>query len=304
MLNNVIEKAAIKKVVAVIILLGALVTFLFITLDKPNHNLNQPEDLYFFKIQDSFDMEENNTIADLIQQEDSIVNLHDFNKDLHDQLNYIEVIQQPIEYVGEYNLPLDFVNGYLRSNGELDLSNQKVSIHNKEANITPLNAIQMDFSAYEYFNLDVQYGRKLIYNDFKFSDQLPIILGNNYRTFYNIDDVLEFYHIGRKVEAKVVGFLPENCNINCFQKINLDNYILMPFYLEINPEQLIDYEYITERDTPSSAQAYVKFLYIQKNCGYVVSNDLNEFARISEKIEQLSSAYNLPYNAFNYYENV
>lgn len=256
---------------------------------------------FYLFLQDEFDENGNITLSDFFKQEDSLDRLYNFNKILHSRYDYIEVMYQPIEYIGEYSYNLDFVNGYLDSGKSVDLSNQKVKINNKYEYITPLNTVQLDYKAYEHFNLNINEGRNFQKSDFYISEEVPIILGKNYSELYKIGDNIEFYYLGVKIKAKVIGILSQDNNINYIKNISFDNYIIMPF-LEINNINFLnDYQFTNNYDN-GIENFFFKLLYTQKNNGIFISDNLDYYENLNHDIKNISNKLNLDYKVINYYD--
>lgn len=256
---------------------------------------------FYLFLQDEFDENGNSILSDFFKQEDSLDRLYNFNKILHSRYDYIEVMYQPIEYIGEYSYNLDFVNGYLDSGKSVDLSNQKVKINNKYEYITPLNTVQLDYKAYEHFNLNINEGRNFQKSDFYISQEVPIILGKNYSELYKIGDNIEFYYLGVKIKAKVIGILSQDNNINYIKNISFDNYIIMPF-LEINNINFLnDYQFTNNYDN-GIENFFFKLLYTQKNNGIFISDNLDYYENLNHDIKNISDKLNLDYKVINYYD--
>lgn len=255
---------------------------------------------FYFFLQDGFDEDGNLTFSDFFKQEDSLDRLYSFNKTLHSKYDYIEVVYQPIEYIGEYFYNLDFVNGYLDSEKSVDLSNQKVKINNKYEYITPLNTVQLDYEAYNYFNLKINEGRDFQKSDFYISQEIPIILGKNYSGLYKIGDSIEFYYLGVRIKAKVIGILPQDNNINKIKNISFDNYIIMPF-LEITNINFLNNSQFTNSYDNEIENFFFKLLYTQKNNGIFISDSLDDYENLKYDIKNISDKLNMDYSIVNYY---
>lgn len=264
------------------------------------------EKIKYFKVQDSFDTKETISVADLVTQKASGVKLKNFNEWLHTNFNYLEIYIQPVEYVGEYQLPLDFVNGYLESNKKVNLSNQRIEINHDSVYITPINAIQIDYNAYKDLNLQIEDGEGLNENHFKYSEVLPILLGSNYKEIYKKGENLEFYYLGKKVHACVLGFLEEGQNYNKLLLenngiIDFNNYIVMPIGTETIHD--MDFLYAHEdfiEDNINCSDFYLNILYTQKNNGVIkISNNVS-YQKINEMVETKAKELGLSYSVVSF----
>ncbi len=255
---------------------------------------------YEFPLQDEFDSDGNLTVADFMRQPDSYTKLKRFNEKLHSDFKYIEMISQPVEVIGKFDLPLDFVNGYMESGKTVDLSNQPMYINGESTYITPLNAVQVDYNAYNYYNFLIKEGRGFKETDFKYSEICPIILGSNYTKFYSVGDTLEFYYLGKKTEAAIIGFLKDDFLVSN-EETNLNNYIVMPITCEINIDQLHDSEYLYKDEYDDPDKFYLTFLYMQKNNGIFLCKHKEEYDSLKDRIKRISGEIGVAYSVKNFY---
>lgn len=270
--------------------------------DTSNRNelISTDKTTVYFYLQDSFDSEGNPTISDILTQTESLKTLQLINTALHNNFNYIEITEQPLELFGEYTLPLEFVNGYMSSNKKVNLSNQKIEINGILQTVTPLNALQLDQSAYIHYDLEVATGRNFNEEDFSFSNVIPVILGSKYIDYYNIDDTFELYYIGKKVTVKVIGFLPEKSQISQNKPLCLDHYILMPLFTSISSSDINPNDFLTQ-NTYDSSDFFIKMLYMQKNTGLIASDSLDSFDSINQELQNISKLYGFHYYLVNPY---
>lgn len=277
----------ISKISIVLLIIIFFVNYIIIIKD------NFYYEYFYVKLFDNYDKKGNISFNEILENEDSSEKFKKFNLELHEKFDYIEIITQPVEYIdpiNKYDLPLDFVNGYIESNKEEDLSNQQVNLNGIEYYITPVNAIQVDLNAYLKSGFKINNGREFNNDDFIYKDYIPVLLGNNYNKYFQLNDNLEFYYLSKKLNAVVIGFLAENA-YSLQNDIYLDNYIMMPF-LEFEIGDLNKLEYITVLDNKDFMTIY----YSTKNSGYILFNNITDNKKIKKEIINIANDLGLSYD--------
>ncbi|MBR6836362.1 MAG: hypothetical protein IKM72_10240 [Oscillospiraceae bacterium] len=102
--------------------------------------------------------------------------------------------------------------------------------------ISSVKAIFLDDNTFELFNINLLNGRKFEDEEYEISDEdnntLPVILGYDYNSIYNIGDYIEadtFTFNGQGIFL-VVGILAKDTiiNLESDNKLNLNRYMILP----------------------------------------------------------------------------
>ncbi len=158
------------------------------------------------------------------------------------EFNYQSFKAELLEYTGEYNGELKFVDGYIEKEKCFLPGYSKVyktqTFDNKKYNATYLKAYSIIENTAKLLDNQISEGRNFNSEDFKISSKdeyINILLGNNYRQLYNIGDILTFGDSNYKLKYKVIGFINKGTKIissNTLAKENeLDNFIIVPHYI-------------------------------------------------------------------------
>ena len=158
------------------------------------------------------------------------------------EFNYQSFKAELLEYAGEYNGELKFVDGYIEKEQCFLPGYSKVyntqTFDNKKYNATYLKAYSIIENTAKLMDNQISEGRNFNSEDFKISSKdeyINILLGNNYRQLYNISDILTFGDPNYKLKYKVIGFVNKGAKIissNTLAKENeLDNFIIVPHYI-------------------------------------------------------------------------
>lgn len=194
--------------------------------------LFQPYYQCFIRLEDISD-------KDNPQWKDSVITLYEiFLK----EFNYQSFKTELLEYTGEYNGELKFVDGYIEKEKCFLPGYSKVyktqTFDNKKYNATYLKAYSIIENTAKLLDNQISEGRNFNSEDFKINSKdeyINILLGNNYRQLYNIGDILIFGDPNYKLKYKVIGFVNKGAKIissNTLAKENeLDNFIIVPHYI-------------------------------------------------------------------------
>lgn len=194
--------------------------------------LFQPYYQCFIRLEDISD-------KDNPQWKDSVITLYEiFLK----EFNYQSFKAELLEYTGEYNGELKFVDGYIEKEECFLPGYSKVyktqTFDNKKYNATYLKAYSIIENTAKLLDNQISEGRNFNSEGFKINSKdeyINILLGNNYRQLYNIGDILIFGDPNYKLKYKVIGFVNKGAKIissNTLAKENeLDNFIIVPHYI-------------------------------------------------------------------------
>lgn len=104
-------------------------------------------------------------------------------------------------------------------------------------------AFQLNQQASEYFNLSAVKGRAFQQSDFEDNGGvLPVLLGYNYISIFEVGDRLKATYYQKDVELEVIGFLQENSPVyyNGDPEFYLEQYIVLPYTNYNAPETDFD----------------------------------------------------------------
>lgn len=155
-------------------------------------------------------------------------------------------------------------------------------------------SLQVNDEFFEHFSLKVTEGRKFFADDYVYKNCLAVMLGNEYKGVFDLNEKFNLYYLGEKLECEVVGFLEENSYFNNGYDLQLLDYsIILPSIEEIST---VDF---SEEDI----KTFELKLYLDKCSGYIVSEENSNFlqTQISKKCYELDI---LPYSLegmSNYY---
>lgn len=234
--------------------------------------VNDSEDTYRL-----VDMEE--SVSSFVKDYEKVVHLKDFYNELGNNslIEYYEEIEQPVE-VDEFKATEIFRYGY-----------------EEQFESDEIKQILLNFNSWHNNNLceKIIEGDDLKKSDFvqENYEEIPVILGYEYRDYYNIGDTMDvtlstdvFGHY------KVIGIMNKDTSIWVNDNlVYLDRYIIAPA-LTIQQEPC-DY----------SDLIYQGFLYMQKINGVVKLSDNYSFQEFMVDFERLRIKYNIfDINILNY----
>ena len=95
-----------------------------------------------------------------------------------------------------------------------------------------VNSIQLNEKPFEYNNMNIVKGRGFESSEFIFNNQveLPVIIGDELSSYYDIGDIIEIDYYYEKFEGEVVGILAPQTQIitHVDPQYPLDRYIILP----------------------------------------------------------------------------
>lgn len=262
-----------------------MILYILLNLVCVNILFSNVYDSYFelFPVNDSegtyrlVDMEE--SVSSFVKDYEKVVHLKDFYNELGNNslIEYYEEIEQPVE-VDEFKATEIFRYGY-----------------EEQFESDEIKQILLNYNSWHNNNLceKIIEGDDLKKSDFvqENYEEIPVILGYEYRDYYNIGDTMDvtlstdvFGHY------KVIGIMNKDTSIWVNDNlVYLDRYIIAPA-LTIQQEPC-DY----------SDLIYQGFLYMQKINGVVKLSDNYSFQEFMVDFERLRIKYNIfDINILNY----
>ncbi|MDE6434819.1 MAG: hypothetical protein K2L07_11405 [Lachnospiraceae bacterium] len=260
-----------------IIGLFVVICFLFLTIGnfKTAVQMSKNNEIKEFKrsikITDQYEEKNNISLYEFFSKPDTLLKLENaYSKILaHFGKNYYEISDQSVEYIGLCDFDEKFVSG-----GK-EAKNQNIQEINEI--ITPLNSVQLGPETIENIKLNelIQSGRIFSEEEYILDEKnmvIPLILGNDYKDYCEIDDTFFFFYLGEKFSGKIIAFLEEDSSINIGDEETkkLDNLIVMP---SLKPA--INYE---ETD-------FNKILALIKTEGFILYETVEEYQDILDEID-------------------
>jgi len=259
-------------------LLNKKIAILFIIIQLTIINIAMYEMITKFNIIDNQKMD----LESILQENaDNMIDI-EFN-DLYPDQNFAKKVmkldqylnsQDQIEYAGGFSQTDIYIKELENNSKFLEMQKEIYKGSKQEDYIDTPNVMFLDRNMDKFINLDVVEGKKFFKDDFylKNGEIVPIILGNKFKGILNIGDKLNAYNLIGSEQEKVfivIGFLKENSyslNSSYFmenKKVNLDNFIIIPFY---------ESNYKSTLDVVSKAGSY--FVYA-KDKNYIENIKLN-----------------------------
>lgn len=239
---------------------------------------------------------DDNALSKLYDEEESFIRLCNLNDDLNKYFDYYELSFQALQSLEYYNLDDEFVKIYNRKGGKIE--NQIVGIEEEERYVTSLNTIIVNENFFETYLDSIEQGEKFTDDDYilSMSEDIPILLGYNYMSYFDIGDTLELNYLGSNLTFYIKGFLTENLSIKKDNNIiSLDNYICVPsFKIKSEPQR---------RDSEQDTLFKMRY-YLQKNSGYIQFSTDDEIEQIVQQINDFNSKYDLDYTVLNTTYNI
>lgn len=270
-------KIYFKKYKIIIIMLYLLITMLLLLLgsflyfmDSLKYEEKGLKETYDNKaLYRLIDQYRNEDEIEFMAKKDALEILKNYYTSLNtnDKFQYLHVNSQPIE-LKETSLHNKFKEGY-----EYGQINENIN------GFSYVKSLQINKRASDFFNIEVSEGRVFDNNDFEVNEEyLPIILGDAYKEYYKVGDVLEIKYYLKDFNAKVIGFAKPSSKILLNGKLEeyLSNYIIIPQVNFLEPKNKEEYE-------------FQRISYIVRASGYVVVNDnLNEIQNMMNEIRIIS----------------
>lgn len=252
------------------------------------HNINT-----YYQITDPFNGVDDIKLEDFFKQENSLNLLMKMNEDLNENFNFVEITFQFLQNIGYYTGDTRFTN---TANGRANLTNQEVYINGEKTFVTPLYTMQINNnSIFKPLEDKIEFGRYFEEHDFiyDFQGPIPIILGNEYKNYYDLNDVIELNYLFMDFEFNVIGFFEKDTYIT-FKgtDILLDNYIVMPhFNVSSFP---VNQEY----------ESFLQKYYVQKNQGFIEVKELLVEGLSHKDKENIYNKYNNIVTSINKENNI
>lgn len=209
----------------------------------------------------------------------SLENAKEFINELRNQYDFIYT---------KYNAEQDVIikNDEIEKRGidNKDIS-QFIYSESKDLGLINLDSYQMDESGFEYFNFKMHDGRSFNEDDYILeseSEELPIILGYNYKDIFNVGEKIKYIYAGKEMEGEVIGILEKNSVIfnNNTDSTLLDNKTILP---------LPDFKYMP-KDAEEQYHQSIVYLDMLNGANIITSIKSNNI-NITRNIYDLCNRY-------------
>lgn len=232
--------------------------------------------------------------------------------EMKDTFDYILVNEYPLLYIGYYEGETSFVSGYeqYQSLKTADVNTKirnpiNTIAHDLDGNeivVTPLKTVILGESIFKNFDDSISDGRNLQMSDFILESPdkpISVVLGNKYKEFYELGDIISLKLISEIMDFQVVGFYKPNVNfsmdIAAQHQVNFDYAIIMPHFMPnykpIGESAIFQHAYFIAEKTSGYIAITEPITEIDDNVYTKYVDTLNEMANRNG----LSGLYKLPY---------
>ena len=229
-------------------------------------------------------------LSDFFASQDSLEKIVSFNQILNSQFDFYEIYDQPLQSKFYWDMDDSFLETY----DGAPIKNQEIEIEGEKYFISTLNSIEANLNAYQFFLDFIGEGRGFCESDFQYkrNEKIPVILGNDYKSYYSVGDCINLNYLGKDFEYEIIGFFEEGLSVKIENsEYNINKYLCVP-YFEFDGNV-----------TDESEKAFWLRHYQEKNCGYIKVDNRNglseeeiiEFygSEIQKIVEELEIKYNV-----------
>ena len=234
----------------------------------------------FYQVVDNYNSDKYTEaeLTQLIENDSFMNNLQSFNTELNstDIIDFYDMKYQTVDFIGKWNKPKDLANGY----GHKDLTDQEVTIHEKNEYLTPVNALILNKKTMEKLKLDY-----FSEQDFIYTGEFPMVLGSGFKEYYNIGDTIPIAYLRENFNGKVVGFYDKDLIFDKWTPhCNSYSTIIIP-YMD-NLESKDDYE---------NRKEFFYTYNIFRNSAYIYFPNTLDYEKNKDAVEKIAQKYNLDY---------
>lgn len=216
---------------------------------------------------------------DFSNEKDNLLRLKNFYNEMNEcnDFSFFTIINQPV-YIKDVNVKEQFYYGYENTGKK-----QIIDVNEEENNYHCLKCVQINKNVIDEFNLKTETEKEYIDNwdNISIEDScIPIILGNNYKSEFKLNQEFRILYLSKFINAKVIGFFDNGANIySNGDMLYLDSYIVMPSF---------NFKQLPKTEEEKSLQLS---MYLQKSAGVISSTlSANDVQGI---INQMAEKYDL-----------
>lgn len=261
----------VKIIIAILIIILFFLLYLFTyPVKEMIYIKNNLVDNNFFHTVDGLDY----NFSEYKNRTTMLEDLSEMNNMLHSTKSF-----DFIEMRAGYSFCFALKNSYRADESFFDSERE----YNYSDELRNIKAVSLSNNAYEVFNIVMEEGNFFDKNDFIYKDDtIPIILGNDYKNHYKLNDTINLVLRGQNKKASIKGFLKPESSIIYFNKeLILDKFVLIP-------AENFDKDYNLEKDFMHSFSTL-----LDRNNGIV--NPIGTKEGIEQELKQMCDKVNLPY---------
>lgn len=237
---------------------------------------NTSSETKFFQIIDNYDNDGYPSFEEFMNGTDIVNNLKQFHLNLKEDFKLKEFSFQPVQQLTYYDKDKIFI----REGSRL---NEKVVIEGEDRFVNTFYTITIDEYFSEQLSSKISEGRIFEKKDFVFQEEnISIILGDSYRSYYTIGDVLNFNYLSENFKFEVVGFFSKDTKfVSGAKEYVLDKYICLPFFN------------LNLSDFSNRSEKFREIYYMSRTNGYIFAND--NYEKLKSEIEAYAKTYGFFY---------
>ena len=228
-------------------------------------------------------------LSDFFASQDSLEKMVSFNQILNNQFEFYEIYNQPLQ--AKFYWDMD--DGFLETYDGAPIKNQEIEIEGEKCFISTLNSIEVNLNAYQYFLDFIGEGRGFCESDFQYkrNEKIPVILGNDYKSYYFVGDCINLNYLGKDFEYEIIGFFEEGLNVKIENsEYNINKYLCVP-YFEFDGNV-----------TDESEKVFWLRHYQEKNYGYIKVDNINGLSEeeiiefYGSEVQKIAEELEIKYN--------
>lgn len=230
---------------------------------------------YYHVVENYIPKEEiDNTVE--LEKNVSIKNIKEFYSKLKTEFVYREISFQPLQQLEYYDKDPEFI----RRGSEM---NEIIKIEGIDTYVNTFNTVTLDEHFLQQLYNQIDIGRNFETEDFIYQGgEIPIILGFNYKKYYNVGDIIQYNYLSENFNFEVIGFWKEGTFIQGgLEKIIFDNYICLPYFD------------IFTMDISNANDKFQEIYYKNRIMGYILAD--RSQAKVKAEVEELASSCGLDY---------
>lgn len=225
--NGVIMMLKAALVAALFLGVHTVIAFSFDTDEALDQHFSASADTNMYGILDS--LAEGDAFAEFRESPQKLTQLADFYHELNSNstLKHLSVFNQSLP-VRNFTGGPTFEHGYGTELATAGAYYDEVL----GGTATPATSVQLNRSAYEFYQLDVAAGQSIDFSTVDYSSgTIPVVLGSDYAGVYDIGDTLTASLYFQKFDLRVVGILERSAAVYFDGDINhyLSNAIVVPY---------------------------------------------------------------------------
>ncbi len=210
------------------------------------------------------------------------------------QVSFFNLINQPIE-IYKREIPDIFLYDYESGDAESSI----FEFEGKTCYMT--KALQVSEGFFDEFNINLEDGQYFDNNSYvyQYGKEIPVLMGNSYKDYFQVGDIIECNYLFEDVSLVVIGFLQDDAfYYDCVKEsfVSCERYIIMPaleskeinYFSKIMLLQQMEGMIVSDLGYPQTKQVFEKMI-VQEEVG-----ELGIYLRdpeVTMQAERLLSSY-------------